>query len=207
MKVVILSILFSMCAAFAWAQSSTQNAIEEICKASESISTMQADFIQIKKMKMLSDAMTSKGKMWCTQPNRLRWEYLTPNTSAFILNNDKVLLKGSKRNHTINVNRNKMLRELTRLMIPNGLSKCLSEKKDFLMSVETAGNMHILTLLPQSKELKQMFTQITLYYDRGQSVVTKVEMWEKNGDSTSIELTSIKINSPINESVYSLNEK
>ena len=41
---------------------------------------------------------------------------------------------------------------------------------------------------------------------QGDAAVTKVEMWEKNGDSTSIELSSIKINSPINESVYSLNE-
>jgi len=207
MKVVILSILFNMCAAFAMAQTSTQNAIDEISKASGNISTLQADFSQTKKMKMLSNALTSKGKMWCTQPNRLRWEYLTPNTSAFILNNGKVLLKGGKRNHTINVNRNRMLRELTRLMIPYGLGKCLSEKKDFLVSVETQNDQHILTLLPQSKELKQMFTRIILYYDRGQSVVTKVEMWEKNGDSTTIELSSININQTINESVYSINDK
>ena len=199
--------LFSMCAAYTLAQTSTQNAIVEISKASGSISTLQADFTQTKKMKMLSNALTSKGKMWCTQPNRLRWEYLTPNTSAFILNNGKVLLKGGKRNHTINMNRNRMLRELTRLMIPNGLGKCLSEKRDFLMSVETKNNQHILTLLPQSKELKQMFTRIILHYDRGQSVVTKVEMWEKNGDSTTIELSSININLTINESVYSINEK
>ncbi len=199
--------MFNMCAAFALAQTSTKNAIDEISKASGNISTLQADFTQTKKMKMLSNAMTSKGKMWCTQPNLLRWEYLTPNTSAFILNNGKVLLKGGKRNHTINVNRNRMLRELTRLMIPNGLGKCLSEKKDFQVSVETKNNQHILTLLPQSKELKQMFTQIILYYDHGQSVVTKVEMWEKNGDSTTIELSSININQTINESVYSINEK
>ena len=199
--------MFNICVAFALAQTSTQNAIDEISKASGNISTLQADFTQTKKMKMLSNAMTSKGIMWCTQPNLLRWEYLTPNTSAFILNNGKVLLKGGKRNHTINVNRNRMLKELTRLMIPNGLGKCLSEKKDFQVSVETKNNQHILTLLPQSKELKQMFTQIILYYDRGQSVVTKVEMWEKNGDSTTIELSSININQTINESVYSINEK
>ena len=110
--------MFNMCAAFTLAQTSTKNAIDEISKASGNISTLQADFTQTKKMKMLSNAMTSKGKMWCTQPNLLRWEYLTPNTSAFILNNGKVLLKGGKRNHTINVNRNRMLRELTRLMRP-----------------------------------------------------------------------------------------
>ena len=152
MKVAILSLIYSLCAAFALAQNSTQDAIDEISKASENISTLQADFTQTKKMKMLSNAITSKGKMWCKQPNLLRWEYLTHNKSALILNNGKVLLKGSKHNHTINVNRNKMLRELTRLMIPNGLSKCLSEKKDFLISIEPKTIITSLRLFHKAKK-------------------------------------------------------
>jgi outer membrane lipoprotein-sorting protein len=100
-----------------------------------------------------------------------------------------------------------MLREITRLMVPDGLGKCLQEKKDFQVSVTTRNNLHILTLLPQEKELRQLFTQIVLYYDRGQSVVTKVEMLEKNGDCTAIELSSINLNAKIEESVYALNEK
>ena len=56
-------------------------------------------------------------------------------------------------------------------------------------------------------KLRQMFTQIVLHYDRGQSVVTKVEMLEKNGDCTAIELSSINLNAKIEESVYALNEK
>jgi hypothetical protein len=52
-----------------------------------------------------------------------------------------------------------------------------------------------------------MFTQIVLYYDRGKSVVTKVEMLEKNGDCTAIELSSINLNAKIEESVYAQNEK
>jgi outer membrane lipoprotein carrier protein len=202
-----LSLVFSLWTVFASAQNSTQNVIDEISKASETINTLQCDFTQTKELKMLKNTMVSKGKMWCTQPNYLRWEYQTPYASSFILNNGKVLLKKGKHNNVISINRNKMLREMSRLMIPNGLGKILTEKKDFQISVETKNNQHIFTLLPQSKELRQIFTTIVLYYDREQSVVVKVEMQEKNGDNTIIELSSIKLNAAISESVYALNEK
>ncbi len=205
MNYIILTILFSLCSiTSALAQTS---AIDEISKASQAVESVQADFTQTKRLKMLNDAMVSKGRMWCTQPNRLRWEYTTPYASLFILNDDKVLFKNSKRSNTLNANRHKRIREMIRIMIPSNLGKVLSQKKDFHATAETTGNQHILTLVPQKKELKQMFARIVLYYDRKQAVVTQIEMFEKNGDSTAIQLSSIKKNIVINPSVFTLNNE
>ena len=199
---IILSLIFSFCTALtAVAQTEV---IDEICKASQAVSTLQADFTQTKRLKMLNDAMVSKGKMWCTQPNHLRWEYLTPYTSLFILNGEKVLFKNSKHSNTLNANRHKKIREMIHIMIPSNLGKVLAKKKDFYTSIEVADNQYVLTMIPQRKEMKQMFTQIILYYNRKQAVVTQIEMYEKNGDSTTIELSSIKKNTTINPSVYNI---
>ena len=199
---IILSLIFSFCTALtAVAQTEV---IDEICKASQAVSTLQADFTQTKRLKMLNDAMVSKGKMWCTQPNHLRWEYLTPYTSLFILNGEKVLFKNSKHSNTLNANRHKKIREMIHIMIPSNLGKVLAEKKDFYTSIEVVDNQYVLTIIPQRKEMKQMFTQIILYYNRKQAVVTQIELYEKNGDSTTIELSSIKKNTTINPSVYNI---
>lgn len=200
MKYIILTILFSLCTAMTTVAQT--DAIDEISKASQAVSTVQADFTQTKRLKMLNDAMVSKGKMWCTQPNRLRWEYLTPYSSLFVLNGEKVLFQNDKRSTTLNANRHKRIREMIRIMIPSNLGKVLKEKKDFHTSIETTENQYVLTMTPQSKEMKQMFTRIVLYYNRKQAVVTQIEMYEKSGDSTTIELSSIKKNTTINPSVY-----
>ena len=202
---IILSLIFSLCTALT-AVAQTE-AIDEISKASQAVESVQADFTQTKRLKMLNDAMVSKGRMWCTQPNRLRWEYTTPYASLFILNDNKVLFKNSKRSNTLNANRHKRIREMIRIMIPSNLGKVLSQKKDFHATAETTSNQHILTLVPQKKELKQMFARIVLYYDRKQAVVTQIEMFEKNGDSTTIQLSSIKKNIVINPSVFTLNNE
>ena len=197
---IILSLIFSLCSVFTTVAQT--DAIDEISKASQAVSTVQADFTQTKRLKMLNDAMVSKGKMWCTQPNRLRWEYLTPYSSLFVLNGEKVLFQNDKRSTTLNANRHKKIREMIRIMIPSNLGKVLTEKKDFHTSIETTENQYVLTMIPQSKEMKQMFTRIVLYYNRKQAVVTQIEMYEKSGDNTTIELSSIKKNATINPSVY-----
>ena len=53
--------------------------------------------------------------------------------------------------------------------------------------------------------MKKMFKSIHLYFDSSRSMVSKVEMLEKNGDSTVILLHGVKTNTGINEKVFSAN--
>ena len=76
---------------------------QAITQAASTMKTMQCDFTQTKHLKMLNDKMTSKGRMYYQQTNRLRWEYTSPYSYTFILNDDKVLLKNKQRNDVIDV--------------------------------------------------------------------------------------------------------
>lgn len=165
---------------------------------------MQCDFVQTKHVKLLNDKMISKGKMYYSQPNKLRWEYTSPYTYTFILSGNKVTLKKGGKNSVINVNQNKMFREIVNIMMNSVVGKCLSDRKSFKTTVKDTPSEWVATLTPQSKELKQMFTKIILHFNKQKSVIVKVEMFEKNGDTTSIVLENIVKNKNINESVYSI---
>ena len=104
----------------------------------------------------------------------------------------------------IDVNKNKMFKEIARIMMNSVLGKVLTDKKDFKSSVTKKGQYYIVTLLPQKKEMKQMFTTILLHYDTKLKLVTKVEMREKNGDTTLIEMKNIKKNTPINAAQFKI---
>lgn len=177
----------------------------EISNAAASIQTLQCDFIQTKRLSMLGDEMVSKGVMYCSQPSQLRWEYLSPYTYTFILNNNVVLLKKENRNDVIDVNQNKMFKEIARIMMNSVLGKCLTDKRDFKVDLMSNEHYYIATLIPQKRELKQTFNKIMLHYNRGRSMIEKVEMYERNGDSTQIELINIEKNELIDASVYEIN--
>ena len=85
------------------------------------------------------------------------------------------------------------------------VGKCLSDKKDFRTSIATTNTEWIATLVPQRKEMKQMFQKIVLHFNKSRKMVSTVELVEKKGDRTVIQLTNVKTNSPINAKVFSVN--
>ncbi|MCC8039420.1 MAG: outer membrane lipoprotein carrier protein LolA [Bacteroidales bacterium] len=202
-----LLILLSLCIASFTLGAETfsqEAALKEISTAAAAINTLQADFVQTKSLKMLGDKMVSRGKMLCEQPGRLRWEYTSPYTYTFILNANKVLVKKKDRSDVIDTSQNAMFREIARIMMNSVLGKCLTDKNDFKATVAQKSGGYIVTLLPQKKEMKQMFTKILLHYNKQQAMVTQVEMYEKNGDSTVIELKNLKKNAPIDAAQFKI---
>ncbi len=191
--------------AFAAQNAEEQKIIRQINAVASSMKTMQCDFVQTKTIKMLNDKMVSKGKMYYQQSDKLRWEYTSPYTYTFVLNGSKVLISKGKRNDVINVEQSKFFKEIARIMMNSVVGKCLTDTKDFKTSIQTTTAEYIATLLPQQKQMKQMFQKIILHFNRQKSVVTTVELVEKNGDRTVIELKNIKTNSAINAKVFSIN--
>lgn len=190
---------------FAMAQSANeQKIIQKISKAAQSMTSMQCDFVQTKHLKLLNDDMVSNGKMYYQQSSKLRWEYTSPYTYTFILNDSKVLLKKGNRNDVIDVNQNKMFKEIARMMMNSVVGKCLTDTKDFKVSVVESGDEYVATLLPQKKDMKQMFSKIILHVGKQQLSINKVEMQEKKGDNTVIVLKNVQLNKKINASVFAI---
>ena len=186
------------------AQQSEAQIRQAITQAASAMKTMQCDFTQTKHLKMLNDKMTSKGRMYYQQTNRLRWEYTSPYSYTFILNDDKVLLKNKQRNDVIDVNKNKLFREIARIMMNSVVGTSLTDDKSFKSTIATNGNEWIASLLPQRKDLKQLFQKIILHFSKKNAMVKQVELIEKNGDKTVIELNNIRTNEKISADMFTI---
>ena len=150
--------------------------------------------------------MVSRGRMFYMRNDRLRWEYNTPYAYTFILNGDKVLLNNgnTKRNDVIDVNKNKVFKEISRIMVSSVVGSCLTDDKTFKTTVTTSGAEWIATLVPVRKDIKQMFDKIILHFDKKRKVVTKIEMTERNGDKTTIVLQNIRTNENISANMFTV---
>ena len=182
-----------------------QQVKQEISQVAAKMKSMKCDFIQTKQLKMLNDKMVSKGRMYYQQGNKLRWEYESPYKYVFILNDSKVVLKNNGRNDVIDVNQNKMFREIVRIMMNTVVGKCLTDEKDFKVGIETSATEYAATLIPLRKDLKQMFSKIALHFNRQKKMITQVELSEKNGDITVIELKNVQTNVSISTTMFSVN--
>jgi len=185
------------------AQQLTEEQIKQkVNQTASAMKTMQCDFVQTKHLKMLNNDFVSHGKMYYQQSNKLRWEYTSPYSYTFILNNDQVLLKNKQRNDLIDIKQNKLFREIVRIMMSSVVGNCLADDKNYKVSIATIGNEWVATLLPQRKDMKQMFQKLVLHFHAKKSVVNTVELFDKNGEKTIIELKNIRINETIHPHMF-----
>ncbi len=191
---ILMVVLTSLTAV---AQDSEAQMRQQIAAAARSTTTLQCDFVQTKQLKMLNDKLTSQGRMYYSQKDKLRWEYTKPYQYTFIMNGDRVLLKNRERSDVIDVSRNKLFREIARIMLSSVVGDCLGDERTFKSTLSATGGEWTATLLPQRRDLKQMFQKIILHFDRRQATVSCVELIEKNGDQTLIDLKNIRKNDTI----------
>ena len=199
MKRITISLLFlfSLFFSVAQAQDSEVQIKQKIAAAAQAMTSLQCDFVQTKQLKMLNDKMVSEGRMYYSQKDKLRWEYVKPYQYTFIMNGDRVLLKNRERCDVIDVRQNKLFREIANIMLSSVVGNCLSDDRTFKTSISTTGGEWVATLLPQRKDMKQMFQKIILHFDQRQATVSRVELVEKNGDQTTIDLKNIRKNETI----------
>jgi len=89
-------------------------------------------------------------------------------------------------------------------MMNSVVGNCLQDDRNFKSSVSAVGGEWVATLLPLRKDMKQMFQRIVLHFSQKQGVVTQVELTEKNGDKTVIELKNIRTNEAVDAKLFAV---
>ncbi len=205
MKKILLLLIAITITPLLYAQEFDEEAVKrKISEIAATVGSIECDFVQTKELKMLNDKMISYGKMYYEQGNKLRWEYTSPYTYTFILNNSTVLISKNERDDLIDVNQNSIFKEIVRIMMSCVTGEGLTNERDFIVSISDAGSEWIADMTPQRKEMKKLFKRIILHFNKSEEMVSSVELIENNGDDTLIELKDTKKNSPIDAAIFTI---
>ncbi len=207
MRKLVLMICICLLTIQAWGQtrlSAQEQAqiLTKVEKASAAMKSMQCNFTQTKRMKLLKKDMQSKGMMYFKKNDKLRWQYTSPYDYIFILNGDKVSLKSSKSSKIIDVQKNKMFRQITGIILNSITGGGLKNTTDFTVELYQTGKGYFAKLYPKKKELKQIYTYIEIHFNSGLTMVDSVVMAEKTGDTTQVTLSNVKTNASIDEKMF-----
>lgn len=194
-----------LCLALTASAQNSEAIIGEINRAAAAMQSLECDFTQTKYISLMNDKMVSVGRMVYRQSDRLRWEYSSPYSYIFILNGSSVTLKSGAKTDVIDIRTNRIFSEIARIMMNSVTGKCLTDSTEFKVSISADSREYVARLTPQKKEIKQMFSSIVLHFDRTAEVVQTIELHEKSGDRTIIELKNIKKNRTVNEELFTVN--
>lgn len=204
-KIVWLVLIVLSCSLAVRAQSVNEAQVKaDISQAAAALQSLQCDFVQTKHVSLLNDQLVSRGVMYYQQGNKLHWEYTSPYAYTFVLNGSQVVLRNRQRSDVIDVKQNKLFREIVKIMMNSVVGKCLTDDKDFSVSIRVTPSEYQAEMVPLRKDLKPLFQTIVLHFDRRKKLVTQVELIEKKGDKTLIQLSNMKTNVPIAESLFAI---
>lgn len=201
---IFLSPCISVSAQTKLTQDQQKEIIQKIDKSASAMTAMQCQFTQTKSMKLLSREMKSEGVMYFKKPDKLRWQYTSPYDYTFILNGDKVRIKSTKSTQDINVQGNKMFRQITSIILNSITGDGLKSTSDFGVEMYKSDKGYFAKLYPKKKEVKQIYNVIEIHFDPALTMVNMVKMEEKTGDVTLVRLNNIKTNTPVNESLFDI---
>ena len=170
--------------------------VETVNKATATVKGIQCDFTQVRQSAMLKEKVTSKGKMSFSGKN-LKWEYTEPNPFALTVKEEngqqQVYIQQDGKTKKADAQSGQLFKGIAQLVMGSITGTVLSDSGDFTVEMYTHGDTWVAKLTPKQPKLKKMFSSIFLYFNDKHNAVTKVEMKEANGDTTTITFTSVKL--------------
>lgn len=168
---------------------------------SKTINTMESDFTQEKNLSVLSEKIISKGHFVFKKENLLRWEYLTPTKYLIVINKEKIFIKDTKKTSKYDMNSNRVFKEINDIML-SCVQGTIFKSNKFKTNYFENDKYYKLELLPQTKNMKETFKKINLYFDKSVTSVAKMEMIESSEDLTMIDFSNKKLNAPVAENSF-----
>lgn len=205
MLAVLLAVSFSVRAQKAGftAMSNTGALQQSLAKNAQVTQSISSDFNQVKNMKMLNDKVSSKGKFYYKQSDKVRIEYTSPFSYLLVMNSGMIAVKENGKVSKINTRNSLTMQSVNKIMM-DCMRGTVFNNKDFSVKAYASSAQYLLTLTPVSSSVKGLFKNIDVYINKSDNQVAKLIMTENGGDNTVMTFTNRKLNSNLADALFSV---
>jgi outer membrane lipoprotein-sorting protein len=171
---------------------------DQIKKAS---TTIDADFVQEKKIDILEHILVSKGKILFKQKNNLRLEYTSPSYYLVVMAGGKMLIKDANKKTKIDSKGSKIFTQVQNIMT-GVLAGQVVDSRDFKYELFKSETHYKIKLYPQTGVMKDLLNEVEFVTQINTLKVESMTMFEKSGDVTTMKFKNVKMNIPIDDKVF-----
>jgi outer membrane lipoprotein-sorting protein len=159
-----------------------------------SIKTITCDFVQEKNLAVLSEKIISKGHFWFMKENNIRWEYTEPYTYLIIITNNQLFTRDNKNKNQYDIQSNRMFQEMSRFISSCIKVDIVENRTDYSIEYYENSKRYFVKLIPLQEKMKQMLTEVQLWFDKEDMSIAGLKMIEPGDDYTKIDFINKKLN-------------
>lgn len=204
-KVLLMVFLFVSTVTFSQETAMKTSEIESfktmVVKASKEANTIKSDFIQYKHLDFLDNDIETFGALQFKAPGLVKWEYTKPYEYSVIFKEEQLLINDGGTKNAIDIGSSKMFKKLNQLII-NSVKGDMFSDDDFNVTYFKTDKASKAVFIPKDAKMLEYIASFELLFDTKDGAVTQVKMIEPSQDFTKIVFSNRKINTPIDDSVF-----
>ena len=197
---LILTLLFMISIPSVGAQTVGVDEVVQHLKGSrEKTKDFSADLLQEKKVSLLKEKVVSRGKIRFKKPDKIYIEFFHPETSQMVYDGKTFLLyfKEEKMAERYQVQGNPVV-EKYMLFSKDPFQEKLAQWR----IVEDRETVLALEILPKVKDV--LFVKTKMWISKKDWIITGMEMVEKNGDTTTLRYSNMRVNMGLADSDFEI---
>ncbi len=201
-KFILFIFVFSFFLPFASIEAQTltvDEVVQRIRESREKTKDFSADLLQEKKISLLKEKVISKGRIRFKKPDRISIEFFHPETSQMVYDGKTFLLyfKEEKMAERYQVQGNPVV-EKYMLFSKDPFQEKLAQWR----IVEDRETVLALEILPKVKD--PLFVKTRMWISKKDWIITGMEMVEKNGDTTTLRYSNMRVNMGLADSDFEI---
>lgn len=164
-------------------------------KAVSTVHAVMSEFRQERRLAMLKEPVVSTGRFYYEKPDKLRWEFINPDPSGFIVNGKTAKQwkgKGSSP-ETVDLLQNPVIRLIVDQIMAWTKADFAWIEKRYTVSVAKE-NPIALKLVPRSSQERKYIDHLSVFFETDTCYANAVGIFEKGGDSTHITFSKMIVN-------------
>jgi outer membrane lipoprotein-sorting protein len=202
--VAAVVVLAGAAGARAAAPPTADEVLARLAAAAQSTRTLAADFVQVSRVKLFKQELTSRGRLRFRAPRQLRWEYVEPDPSVLVLDGNRATLRApGSAPRTFDLASDATMRavfdQLLLWLAPDSLARVRTE---YALRATGDAREAILVLTPRDgTPVARAFRDVQLRVDPS-GVVRGITLTEKSGDEKTIRFEALVRNQPIADDTF-----
>ncbi|MDD8030894.1 MAG: outer membrane lipoprotein carrier protein LolA [Acidobacteriota bacterium] len=179
-----------------------QEIAQELEKRLNSINTLKADFKQFYYSTGVQEPLLGRGQLFIRRPDRMRWEYSSPEKQIFVVKNDKFWLYFPEDNQLIRNAAESEVQESEILGLLSGSFSILERYQvEFNPFPSQRKKAYQLKLTPREES---QFSYILLEIDSHNWMIAKAIFFEPIGSKLEYHFERVRIDQKIPEEIFDL---
>jgi len=164
------------------------------------ITTVSAEFVQEKHLKILENPLISKGKLYYQAPRSLRWEYFTPVRSILMVNQGQIK-RYVVRDQKIIEDSSAKMQSMQIIMdeIAMWLSGRFDKNPDFAVENKTKNR---IVLTPVKQAFSKIINRIEIFISDKPGIIHSVMIYESENSYTRLEFKKVILNEKLSDSLF-----